>query len=135
MKKTLIAGMAVILVAVVASVVMAMDHGAGMGHNHSAVSSTTPEQAQKLAQYEKEIVPLKQKMIQLRADLMVLRTAEKPDWKAIAEKQKAMVDVRIEMQKKAAEAGISGAGMGCGCGMDGMGMKGKGRMPMGGMGM
>lgn len=85
----------------------------------------TPEQAQKFAQFQKDILPLKQKMLQLRTDLMSLRTQQTPDWKAIADKQKEMVDIRVEIQKKRAESGLPafGPGFGCKTGMKG-GMKG-----------
>jgi Spy/CpxP family protein refolding chaperone len=66
----------------------------------------TPEQVQKFAQFQKDILPLKQKMLQLRTDLFGLRTQQNPDWKAIADKQKEMVDLRVEIQKKRTDAGL-----------------------------
>jgi hypothetical protein len=62
-------------------------------------------------------------MLQLRTELMTLHTQTTPDWNAISAKQKEMVDVRTEIQKKASAAGLTGAGFGpCGAGMGRMGM-------------
>ncbi len=61
---------------------------------------------------------------------MALRTQTTPDWNAIAAKQKEMVDVRTEIQKKATETGITGFGPGLCKGGKGMGMMGMGRMGM-----
>jgi len=69
-------------------------------------------------------------MLQLKTELMTLRTQATPDWNAISAKQKEMVDVRTEIQKKAAEAGITGFGPGLCRGGKGMGMMGMGRMGM-----
>ncbi|MDX9713982.1 MAG: periplasmic heavy metal sensor [Dissulfurispiraceae bacterium] len=90
----------------------------------------TPEQAQKFAQFQKDILPIKQKMLQLRTDLFGLRTQQNPDWKAIADKQKEMVDLRVEIQKKRAEAGLPFYGPGAGCRTGMKGAKGP-RMGMG----
>jgi predicted nucleic acid-binding Zn-ribbon protein len=90
----------------------------------------TPEQSQKFAQFQQEILPLRQQMMQLKTELMTLRTQQNPDWKAIADKQKQMVDVRTEIQKKRAAAGLPAVG-GCGGGGCGMGMRGMGMCGMG----
>jgi hypothetical protein len=61
-------------------------------------------------------------MLQLRTDLMTLRAQTPIDWNAISAKQKEMVDVRTEIQKRAADSGFTGTGCGI-CGMQGhMGM-------------
>lgn len=122
MKKAISIGLAVVLVA--ALVTGAMAFGPGYG------SSLTPEQAQKFAQFQKDTLPLRQKMLQLKTELMGLRTQTTPDWNAIAAKQKEMVDVRTEIQKKAAETGIAGFGPGSCKGGKGKGMMGMGRMGM-----
>lgn len=98
--------------------------GGCFGQN-AQTANLTPEQTQKFAQFQKDILPLKQKMLQLRTDLIGLRTQQNPDWKAIADKQKEMVDIRVEIQKKRTEAGLPafGPGFGCRTGMKG-GMKG-----------
>lgn len=131
MKKMLIAGVVVALAAAVVTGAMAMGPGSGMGMgmgcDKGMMSNLTTEQSQKFVQLQKDTLQLRQKMLQLKTDLMTLRAQAAPDWKAIAEKQKEMVDVRTEMQKKAAEAGVSGFGPGhCDC-SKGMGM---GRMEM-----
>ncbi len=103
--------------------------GAGYGPsggNFGNVQGTpmTQEQIDKLNKYRMDVLPLQQKMIKLKTELAVLNSQAKPDYKAIADKQKEMVDIRIEIQKKANEAGIPafsqgrglGKGMGaCGC--------------------
>jgi hypothetical protein len=90
----------------------------------------TPEQKAKFVKFQNEILPLKQKMLQLRTELMNIRTQTPTDWNAVAAKQKEMVDVRIAIQKKASEYGFSGRGFGRG--MGGFGPGGKG--PRGGSG-
>lgn len=116
MKKTLVIGLAVALVFIIAAGAMAFGHK-GTGPCYGAGSNLTPEQSQKLAEFQKEIVPLRQKMHQLMTDVMTLRAQPTPGWKAIAEKQKEMVDIKIEIQKKATAAGFAGFGPGlCGYG-------------------
>jgi len=127
MKKTIV--LAVALVVSVTATAMAFGPGYGMGMTGA---NLTPEQTQKHTQFQKDILPLKQKMLQLKTEIMTLRTAATPDWNAIAAKQKEMVDVRTEIQKKAAEAGISGFGPGLCKGGKGMGM---GMSKMGRMGI
>ncbi|MDI6800670.1 MAG: hypothetical protein QMD01_01240 [Thermodesulfovibrionales bacterium] len=134
MKKALSISLVVIIVIALAGAAMAFGPGYGrfgMGPCYGAETQSTPEQTQKYAQFQKDILPLKQKMLQLRTDLMTLRTQTTPDWKAIADKQKEMVDVRTEIQEKASEAGFTGFGPGTcgGCGM-GRGMMGTGEMRM-----
>lgn len=128
MKKAISIALAVVLVAALVNGAMAFGPGYGMGKGHGMMAcNLTPEQAQKFAQFQKDILPLRQKMLQLKTELMTLRTQTTPDWNAIAAKQKEMVDVRTEIQKKAAEAGITGFGPGS---CKGMGMMGMGRMGM-----
>jgi Spy/CpxP family protein refolding chaperone len=128
MKKAISIALAVVLVATLVTGAMAFGPGYGMGKGYGMMASNlTPEQAQKFAQFQKDVLPLRQKMLQLKAELMGLRTQTTPDWNAIAAKQKEMVDVRTEIQKKAAETGITGFGPGS--------CKGKGMMGMGRMGM
>ena len=117
MKKAISIGLAVVLVAtlVTAAIAFGPGHGRGMGYGIVGSGFTT-EQAQKFAQFQQETLPLRQKMQQLRTDLLMLRTQTSPDWEAITAKQKEMVDLRVEIQKKAAEAGITGFGPGFGLG-------------------
>lgn len=130
MRKAVIASLAVILVAAVVTGAMAIGPGygrgmMGMGPGFGAGANLTPEQVQKFEQFQKEVAPLREQMFKLRTEMMTLRSQANPDWKAIADKQKAMVDVRMEIWKKAADAGV-GPGQ-CGCGMN-MGARGQGRM-------
>lgn len=130
MKKAISIGLAVIIVAALVTGAMAFGPG-GTGKGYGMMASNlTPEQTQKFAQFQKDILPLRQKMLQLKTELMTLRTQATPDWNAISAKQKEMVDVRTEIQKKAAEAGITGFGPGLCRGGKGMGMMGMGRMGM-----
>ncbi|NTU43457.1 MAG: hypothetical protein HGA78_10515 [Nitrospirales bacterium] len=134
MKKGIIIGLTLALMMTVGSLAIAKGPG-NCGTGPGAMARMTPEQAQKFAQFQSDTLSLRQKMMQLRTELMVLRTQTKTDWKAVSEKEKEMVDLRIEIQKKASEAGVSGFGPGrrggdCdNCGM-GMGQRGgwRGRM-------
>ncbi len=138
MKKGIIMGLVVLLTTAVVSVAIARGPGQCF-KGPGAGTSMTQEQAQKFARFQTDTLPLRQKMMQLRTELMSLRVQEKPDWKAIAGKQKEMVDLRVEMQKRASEAGIAGfgpgfgRGRGMGSGCDDCFMEGKGPMGMGRM--
>jgi len=127
-KKTISIVVAAALVLTVITSAMAFGHGTGMGRDYGMGYNITPEDAQKFAKFQKEILPLRQKMLQLRTELMTIRTQTPVDWDAVAAKKKEMVDVKTEIQKKAAEAGIAkGFGHGACRGM-GRGMMGMGRM-------
>jgi Spy/CpxP family protein refolding chaperone len=140
MKKGLIASLIVALVAVGVTAAFAFGPGYGMGMGSGngtcamAGGTVSPEQSQKFAKFQSDILPLKQKMLQLRTELMTLRSQTPTDWKAISAKQKEMVDVRIEIQKRATDSGFAGAGYGpcgygCGNGQGRTGMDaGMGRM-------
>ena len=119
MNRTLVIGLAVALVFIIAAGAMAFGpgYGMGMGPHYGAGSNLTPEQSQKFAEFQKEIVPLRQKILQLMTDVKTMHAQPTPDWKAIANKEKEIVDVRTEIHKKATEAGFSGFGTGlCGYG-------------------
>ncbi len=134
MKKTLVIGVAIAFVFIIAAGAMAFGPGyhKGTGPCYGAGSNLTPEQSQKFAALQKEILPLRQKMFQLRTDLLTLRAQPTPDWKAIAEKQKEMVDIKVEVQKKGTEAGFAGHGLcGRGTGKAGHGFHGHGTGRMG----
>lgn len=134
MKRTLVIGLAVALVFIIAAGAMAFGpgYGMGMGPHYGAGSNLTPEQSQKFAEFQKEIVPLRQKILQLMTDVKTMHAQPTPDWKAIAEKQKEMVDIRVEIQKKATEAGFAGPGLcGHGTGKAGHGFHGHGTGRMG----
>lgn len=137
MKKGIIASLVVALVAfgVTAAFAFGPGYGMGMGSGNGACAMTggtvTPEQSQKFAKFQSSILPLKQKMLQLKTELMSLRTQTPTDWNAISAKQKEMVDVRIEIQKRAVESGFDGSSCGmCGSGQGRMGM-GAGMASMG----
>lgn len=117
MKKILTIVLAMALVVSVMGVALAVGPGAGKGMGPGA--NLTPEQQQKFAQFQKDVLPLKQKMMALKTDLMALRAQQTTDWKAVADKEKEMVDVRTEIQKKASEAGFARMDMRKGKGMHG----------------
>jgi hypothetical protein len=132
MKRGLIASLVVALVVVVVTGAFAFGpgYGKGMGVGDGTcpmtASAVTPEQSQKFAKFQSDILPLKQKMLQLRTELMTLKAQTPTDWNAIATKQKEMVDVRTEIQKRASESGFGGAGCGaCGYGARHMGRMGR----------
>lgn len=97
----------------------------GAGYNKA---NLTPEEAKKVEQFRKDIAPLREKMFQLRTEMMTLRSQQNPDWNAIGEKQKAMVDLKTQIRQKADEYGVAGMGPGA---CDGQGRMGKGRMMRG----
>lgn len=133
MKRTVMAGVVVALVIALAAGAMAFGPGGGMGSGPcvGTGAALSPEQAQKQAQFQRDTLALRQKMLQLRTDLMTLRAQTKPDWEAIAAKQREMVDVRTALQKKAYEAGLAGCGNCGGMGMMGGMGRGMGRCGMG----
>ncbi len=132
MKKGLIASLvvALVVVAVTAAFAFGPGYGRGMGAGYGAcmgnAASVTPEQTQKWAKFQGDILPLKQKMLQLRTEVLTLRAQTPTDWSAISAKQKEMVDVRTEIQKKAAAGGFGNAGCGgCRSGFGHMGRMGQ----------
>ncbi|MGO9612626.1 MAG: hypothetical protein ACLPX5_06295 [Dissulfurispiraceae bacterium] len=121
MKSTLVIGLAIGLVValVTGAVAAAPGDGMAMGPDHGMKGSMscpkmppkwTPEQTQKFIQFQKDILPLRQQMLKLRTDLMILHLQEPRDWKALADTEKQMVDVRTEIQKRATDAGFPAMG-------------------------
>lgn len=94
---------------------------AGPGPAATGDSRTaTDSQVQRNAAFQQDVLPLRQKLMQLRTELVALESQTNPDWAAISAKQKEMVDVRVEIQKRAFAAGVSlgsGRGRGMGRGM------------------
>lgn len=109
MKKIIIIILTLALVVSVATTVLAFGPGYGMGGSKGFcnLANVTPELAQKNAEFQKQILPLTQKMLALRTDLATLYSQANPDWNAITEKQKEMVELRVEIQKKAKESGFT----------------------------
>lgn len=107
---------------------------AGHGANLKAFpqgSQLTQEQIEKFNKFKLDTLPLRQKMMQLKTELSVLYSKKPVDYKAVALKENEIVDVRLEIHKKAVETGVAdflpmrygmrqGRGMG-GCMMDGFG--------------
>jgi Spy/CpxP family protein refolding chaperone len=118
MKGFVSAALAVALAVVLATGAFAQGAAGGPGHGKGygkcQAANMTPEQNQKFTQFQNEVLPLKQKMLQLRTELRTLRAQTPTNWDAVSAKQKEMVDVRIEIQKKAAAYGFPGCGMGHG---------------------
>jgi Spy/CpxP family protein refolding chaperone len=108
MRKVLTIVLAVMLAFVFTSASFAADQGPAKGKNSVQEQKWTPEQKAKFVKFQNDILPLKQKMLQLRTELMTLKMQTPADWSAIAAKKHEMVDVKIAIQKKAAEAGIKG---------------------------
>lgn len=130
MKRGLIAGLVVTLVAVAVTAAFAFGpgYGQGMGAHYGicpGAGTVAPEQSQKFARFQTDILPLKQKMLQLRTELMTLRAQTPTDWNAISAKRKEMVDVRTEIQKRAAKSGFGGGCGACGYGSGHMGRMGR----------
>jgi len=105
MKRFLRATLAIALGAVFVTGVFAFGTGygkatdAGGGTCPLAGSAVTPDQSQKFAKFQSDILPLKHKVVQLGTELMSLSVQTPTDWNAIPAKQKEMVDVRTEMLK------------------------------------
>ena len=131
MKRGLIAGLVVTLVAVAVTAALAFgaSYGQGMGAGNGicpgAAGTVMPEQSQKFAKFQMDILPLKQKMLQLRTELMTLRAQTPTDWNAISAKRKEIVDVGTEIQKSAATSGFSGGCGACGYRSGHMGRMGR----------
>jgi|OpeIllAssembly_1097287.scaffolds.fasta_scaffold18711_1 Spy/CpxP family protein refolding chaperone len=77
--------------------------------NCMGYTNLTDDQKAKVDQFRTEMLPLRQQMSGRRSELMSLRSQQNPDWTAIEKKQKEMVELRTEMQKKAFEAGVQGS--------------------------
>lgn len=131
MKKVMLAVMIVGIIAVSITGVYAFGpHGdCGGGNcaqaNCMGYTNLTEDQKAKVDQLRTEMLPLRQQMAAKRSELMSLRSQPNPDWTAIEQKQKEMVELRTGMQKKAFESGVQGS---CGqCdGSQGMGKMGRG---------
>jgi Spy/CpxP family protein refolding chaperone len=141
MNKLRIVIIALTLVTVVAGTAMAIGPGTGTGTGPRADAGLCPltsdqaaQQTQQYAKLQKDILPLKQRMLALRTELMELYAQAKPDWNAISAKKKEIVDVQTEIQKSSTSAGFGGYGCGMGYGR-GMGHgHGRGMGYGGGMG-
>ncbi|MEK6673312.1 MAG: hypothetical protein AABY42_07540 [Nitrospirota bacterium] len=141
MKRLLTIGLVVGIVALSITAVYAFGphYGAGpfAGDNCMGYTNLTPEQKTKAEQFQKDTLPVRQQLLAKHSELMTLKHQAKPDWKAIGEKQKEIVDLRTEIAKKADELGVTsfcsgpgtmGTGSGTPCGGPGrMGMM-RGRM-------
>lgn len=79
----------------------------GYGGNCPFYGSVAPEKAQR---FYNDTLPLRQKHLQLRGELMQLYAQPNPDWNAISKKQQEMLQLRTEMQKRAYESGIPFSG-------------------------
>ncbi len=109
MKKIMILFIIVALVVAFSTSVFAFGPGFGMGGGRGLCNPANiqPELVQKHAEFQKQILPLRQKMLALKTDLSILYSQANTDWNAIAQKKKEMVDVKIEIQKRANEAGFA----------------------------
>ncbi len=118
MKKLMITGLVMGMLVAGISGVYAFGPGGGCDNlatgNCMNYTNLTPEQKAKMDQFQKETLPLKQQMMAKRSELMSLRLQSTPDWTAIEKKQKEMVELRTQMQKRAFDAGVFGLGGGCG---------------------
>ncbi|SPQ01863.1 conserved exported hypothetical protein [Candidatus Sulfobium mesophilum] len=127
MKKWLMISIVVAVVALTVTGARAFGPGNGMGRGACygtcpmAGITTTSEQSQNFAKFQSSILPLKQSMLRLKTELVTLRLQTPTDWAAVSAKQKEIIDVRTEIQKKAAESGFVGSGCGMRC-------NGQGRM-------
>ncbi len=127
MKKYLMVSTVIAFVVLAVTGALAFGPGSGMGRGACygtcamAGNTATPEQSQNFAKFQSSILPLKQNMLRLKTELVTLRSQTPTDWDAVSAKQKEIIDLRTEIQKKAAESGFVGSGCGMCC-------NGKGRM-------
>ncbi|MCX8031461.1 MAG: hypothetical protein N3A59_07800 [Thermodesulfovibrionales bacterium] len=109
MKRIIIITITTALVIVAVNSVFAFGQGKGMigGCGCWNIPPANPELAQKYSEFQNLTLPLRQKMIALRVDLANLYSQNNPDWNAITQKQKEIAELRVEIQKRARELGIS----------------------------
>ncbi|MDI1472701.1 MAG: periplasmic heavy metal sensor [Thermodesulfovibrio sp.] len=113
MKKTFIITIAALFVLGIIGGAAYAWRGGGPGYGGYACpyysSTVDPQKAQK---FYTDTLPLRQKQLQLRAELAQLYGQPNPDWNAITKKHQEMVQLRTEIQKKAQEYGLPyGRGM------------------------
>jgi hypothetical protein len=120
MKRTIIAGIAALLVLGVVASASAFGPGYGRfgcGLSQGYPGAYTQEQAQNVERFRAESAPLIERMFQLKSELWTLRNEQSPDWNAISAKQREMFDLRMQVQQRAVDAGIAGYAAGqCGFG-------------------
>ncbi|ACI20962.1 Spy/CpxP family protein refolding chaperone [Thermodesulfovibrio yellowstonii] len=111
MKKTLTMIMVVaFIVALIGGAAYAWKGAGYSGYGCPAYTSVDPQKAQN---FYNDTLPLRQKQLQLRGELMQLYAQPNPDWNAISQKKQEMAKVMTEFQKKAQEYGIGyGPGFG-----------------------
>lgn len=112
MKKSItvliVVAIAVVLVGSVAYAWKGTGFGGWCG-NCPVYTSVDPGKAQK---FYNDTLPLRQKQLQLKGELMQLYAQPNPDWNAISKKQQEMLQLRTEIQKRAYEYGLP-FGRGC----------------------
>lgn len=109
MKKyiSLVVSFAIILSLTTSAFAFGTGLGWGSGGGFCRLGNLPPEQIQKYTDFQRQVLPLRQRMIELKTDLATLYSQANPDWNAIASKQKEIVDLRVEIQKRAHAAGLS----------------------------
>lgn len=86
--------------------IIALVAGASFAHKGMTPQHPVGVDPEKVQQYCKEVQPLWQKNLQLRGELLTLWSQQNPDWNAIKQKEKEIVEIRVEMRKKAYEMGL-----------------------------
>lgn len=84
---------------------MGMGPCGGYGYYPLAVQQD-PQQMQKFQSFLNETLPLRQKMLQLRGELMQLYAQPNIDWDAVTRKRQEMVRIQTEIQKRARNYGL-----------------------------
>jgi hypothetical protein len=116
MNKSSIITIAVIFTIIFSGSVYAVSPRPELETNQSAAENigkkqVSFEQARKFAQYCKDTLPVRKKMLELETDILMLKTEQKPDWAIVSEKQKEIADSMVELQKKAFDADIHTNGL------------------------
>ncbi len=91
---------------------MGLGMGPCGGYYPLAWTQQDPQQLQKFQNFLNETLPFRQKLLQLRGELMQLYAQPNPDWNAIAKKRQEIATIQTEIQKRARNYGLSYFGPG-----------------------
>lgn len=91
---------------------MGMGMGPCGGYYPYGIVQQDPQQLQKFQAFLNDTLPLRQKLFQLRGELMQLYAQPEPNWEAITKKHQEIATLRVELQKRAKNYGVPYFGMG-----------------------
>ncbi|MDW8136112.1 MAG: hypothetical protein RMI74_04895 [Thermodesulfobacterium sp.] len=85
---------------------MGMGMGPCGGYYPPFLVQQDPQQLPKFQSFLRETLPLRQKLLQMREELMELYTQPHPNWEAITKKRQEIVALQVEIQKRAQNYGL-----------------------------